>query len=133
MLWLEDIRQYIASLGMAEHTYIGKLDNKKQKSVGVYQRPSSGAPHIALGGDGCTTYDIRPISLLLHWTRDPVETEETAWKLFEQLKQESSLTIGNTFIHCILLQVPEPQSIGTDDGGVYEYVIWLDFIYRKEE
>lgn len=133
MLRLEDIRQYIAGLGIAEHTYIGKLDNKKQKSIGVYQRLSSGTPHIALGGYGCTTYDIRPVSLLLHWTKDPVETEEAAYQLFEQLKQESSLMIGQTPIHCLLLQVPEPQNVGTDDNGVYESVIWLDFIYGKEE
>lgn len=133
MLRLEDIRQYIAGLGIAEHTYIGKLDNKKQKSIGVYQRPGTGTPHIALGGYDCTTYDIRPISLLIHWTREPMETEEVAYQLFEHLKQESSLTIGNTFIHCILLQVPEPQSVGTDDSGVYEYVIWLDFIYSNME
>ena len=39
MLKLTEIRQWIASLGIAEdqHVYIGKLDNKQQKSIGVYQ------------------------------------------------------------------------------------------------
>ena len=132
MLRLEDIREYVAGMGIAEHTYIGKLDNKKQKSIGVYQRSSSGAPRIALGGYDCATYETRPISLLVHWNKNPVESEEAAWKVWEQLKQETSLMIGNTPIRCLMLQVPEPQNVGTDDAGVYEYVIWLDFICGKE-
>jgi hypothetical protein len=50
MLKLTEIRQWIASLGIAEdqHVYIGKLDNKQQKSIGVYGRSGSGSPGIAL-------------------------------------------------------------------------------------
>ena len=44
-----------------------------------------------------------------------------------------SLAIGNTFVSGLILQVPEPVDVGTDDDGVYEYVIWLDLIYNKEE
>ena len=38
MLKTTDIREWIASLGIAEdeHVYMGKLDNKQQKSIGVY-------------------------------------------------------------------------------------------------
>ena len=37
MLKTTDIREWIASLGIAEdeHVYMGKLDNKQQKSIGV--------------------------------------------------------------------------------------------------
>ena len=47
MLTLPEIREWIVTLGIAEdeNVYIGKLDNKKQKSVGVYGRASSGPPH----------------------------------------------------------------------------------------
>ena len=94
MLKSTDVRAWIASLGIAEdqHVYIGKLDNKQQKSIGVYGRSSSGPPNIALGGLECTTYDTKPVSLM----------------------------------------VPEPQDVGTDDNGVYEYVIWLDLIYQRK-
>lgn len=49
MLKSTDVRAWIASLGIAEdqHVYIGKLDNKQQKSIGVYGRSSSGPPNIA--------------------------------------------------------------------------------------
>ena len=134
MLALKDIRQYISDLGIAadDNVYIGKLDNKKQKSIGVYSRPGSGQPNIALGGPDYTTFDTKQVSLLVHWNKSKDETETTACELFEKLRNASSLTIGDTHINYLRLMVPEPQDVGTDDNGVYEYVIWLDFIYQRK-
>lgn len=134
MLKSTDIREWIASMGIAEddNVYIGKLDNKQQKSIGVYNRSSSGPPNIALGGLDCTSYEVRPVSLLIHWNRSKPESESAAYELFEKLKNVSSLDIGDTHIHYIRLMVPEPQDVGTDDNGVFEYVIWLDFIYQRK-
>ena len=134
MLQLTEIRQWIASLGIAEdqHVYIGKLDNKQQKSIGVYGRSGSGSPDIALGGLECTTYDTKRLSLLVHWTTRKAESEVAAYELFEKLRNVSSLDIGDTHINYLRLMVPEPQDVGTDDGGVYEYVIWLDLIYERK-
>ena len=145
MLKTTDIREWIVFLGIAEdeHVYMGKLDNKQQKSIGVYSRSSSGPPNIALGGLDYTSYDVRPISLLVHWNRSKPESEEAAYtlfetmpifvyELFETIRNVSSLDIGDTHINYIRLMVPEPQDVGTDDNGVYEYVIWLDFIYQRK-
>ena len=113
MLKTTDIREWIASLGIAEdeHVYMGKLDNKQQKSIGVYSRSSSGPPNIALGGLDYTSYDVRPISLLVHWNRSKPESEAAAYKLFETIRNVSSLDIGDTHINCIRLMVPEPQDV----------------------
>lgn len=134
MLTINDIRSYIASLGIAadDNVYIGKMDGKKQNSIGVYSRPMSGSPNTALGGLDCTTYDTRPISLLVHWGKDKGAAEQAAYELFEKLRNVSSLTIGDTHINYLRLMVPEPQDVGTDDKGVYEYVIWLDFLYERK-
>ncbi len=134
MLRLTDIQDWIISLGIAQedHVYIGKLDNKQQKSIGIYGRSSSGSPDIALGGLACTSYDTRAVSLLVHWNRNKIESEETAYELFEKLRNISSLDIGDTHIHYLRLMVPEPQDVGADDNGVYEYVIWLDLIYQRK-
>ena len=134
MLKLTEIRQWIASLGIAEdqHVYIGKLDNKQQKSIGVYGRNGTGSPGIALGGLECTTYDTKRLSLLVHWTTRKAESEVAAYELFEKLRNVSNLDIGDTHIAYLRLMVPEPQDVGTDDGGVYEYVIWLDLIYERK-
>ena len=53
MLGIGDVRDYIAGLGIADNNnvYCGKLDNKKDKSIGVYnlnrQRPSQTALYPA--------------------------------------------------------------------------------------
>lgn len=134
MLSLKDIQQWISDFGVAadSNVYIGKMDNKKQKSIGVYSRPTSGNPNIALGGLDCTTYDTKSISLLVHWNKSKEESEEAACELFEKLRSITSLSIGETYIHYLRLMVPEPQDVGTDDSGIYEYVIWLDFLYERK-
>lgn len=134
MLSLNDIRQYISRLGIADdsNVYIGKLDNKKQKSIGAYDRKVDGPAKIALGGLSYTTYDSRPISLLVHWNKSVTESEEAAYALYEKLLNESSLKLGDTNVHFLVLQVPRPVSVGTDDNGVYEYVIWLDFVFQRK-
>lgn len=134
MLTLDDVRGYIAGLGIAEdrNVYIGKLNNKKDHSIGVYHRQGSGPPVITLGGGNYSSYDIRRISLLVHWDRDVQLSEQAAYKLYEQLKNASSLSIGDTPVNCVILQVPEPVDVGTDDMGVYEYVIWLDLVYQRK-
>lgn len=134
MLTISDIRQYISGFEIAadENVYMGKMDGKKQKSIGIYNRPTSGVPNIALGGLDCTTYDTKAVSLLIHWNKNKDETERTAYELFEKLRSTTGLSIGGTYIHYLRLMVPEPQDVGTDDGGVYEYVIWVDFIYNRE-
>jgi hypothetical protein len=134
MLTLNDIRGYIAGLGIADdkNVYIGKLNNKKDRSIGVYHRQGSGPPVMALGGYDHSSYDIRRISLLIHWDKDVRASEQAAYSLYEKLKNVSSLSIGDTPINCIILQVPEPVDVGTDDNGVYEYVIWLDFVYQRK-
>lgn len=134
MLTLDSIRNYIVSLGIADdgRVYIGKLNDKKDHSIGVYHRQGSGPPVMALGGYEYSSYDIRRISLLVHWDKDVQVSEQAAYKLYEKLKSESSLSIGDTHINCIMLQVPEPVDVGTDDKGVYEYVIWLDFVYQRK-
>lgn len=135
MLTLKDIRQYISDLGITvdDNVYIGKLDNKSLKSIGVYSRPTSGPANIAIGGLECTTYDTKSVSLLIHWNKIKDEAEKAAYDLFEKLRSVTSLSIGDTPINYLRLMVPEPQDVGTDDDGVYEYVIWLDFIYERNK
>lgn len=134
MLTLKEIRQYVSGLRVAadERVYIGKLDSKQEQSIGVYPRKGSGPPETALGGAGCTSYGVRRVSLLVHWNRSVSESEEAACILYEKLLNESSLMIGDTEVRFLILQVPEPVPVGTDDRGVFEFVIWLDFVYQRK-
>lgn len=129
---LREVREYIAGLGIAEneHVYIGRMDGKQQKSIGVYSRSGENAPHIPLGGRQNATYDTKRVSLLIHWTRNKEETEKVASDLFQKLLKQEGFQVGDTNILFLQVKMSEPQDISSDQDGVYEYVIWVDFIYE---
>lgn len=131
MITLSDVREWLKTLGEAEHYYIGKLDNKKDKSIGVYQLKRSAPPVTALGG--ASTYDIKSVSVLIHWTKNADETEKAAYNLFSKLLNIKDLTINNTQVYFLAVNVPEPIDVGTDDKGIYERVIEFDLYFKRSE
>lgn len=123
---LSELRGIIAALNLSDYTYMGNIDNKKDKSVGVYGRGSISAFKKALGGED--SYDTKEVSLLVHWNKSPSESEEAAYDLFNAVKN-----ITNADILFIKMINNEPVPIGTDKFGIYEYVIDFDVYYRLEE
>ena len=121
MIYLSDIRDWLKSVTSAEHYYIGKLDNKQDRSIGVYSLKQSGTPTRAIGGE--STYDTISVSLLIHYTDNARETEEFARRLYETLYGIKNI---------IELLTEEPVDVGTDDKGVYEQVIEVKFYYERK-
>lgn len=101
----------------------------------MYRRKGSGHPVMPWGALYSPATMSGRISLLVHWERDPVRSEAAAMALFERIRKESDkpdLEVGDTRIFLVSLQVPEPQDVGTDESGIYEYVIWLDLYYERK-
>ena len=129
---LSELRDWLAGLSPAEHHYIGRLDNKRQKSLGVYGRRRAGGPTVALGGMGLSSYGVRSVRLLLHWNENARETEAAARSLWDALLCAAHVELpGGGHIQCVRLLTPEPVAVGTDKGGVYEYVLDMDVYYRR--
>ncbi len=126
---LAHIRDWLKTFGIAEHYYIGKLDNKQDKSLGIYTLKGNGAPVTAIGTQ--STYDIIGVSLLLHWNNNANETEVTARTLYEKLRTIKNFKINDKQIYMIELLVPEPIDVGTDDKGIYERVIEMNLYYER--
>ena len=131
MLYLEDVRDYIASLGIAadSHVYMGKLDDKKEKSIGVYQLKQARLPTVSLGDTG--TYKVKPISLLVHWTKSARETEKAAWQLYELLSKAQNVTINDKTIIYIQMCQEEPVDVDMDQKRIYERVIEINIFYER--
>lgn len=129
MLLLADVKDWLKTIAEAEHFYTGKLDNKKEKSIGVYQRPSYSPKRYAFGG--AKKYDVKSVSVLIHWNKNSKETEIAAIKLFETLETQKQFKIKDTFVDYISMQVTEPADVGTDEKGIYERVIWFDIYYER--
>ena len=129
---LADVRDYVESLKLADHVYMGKMPDKQDKSIGVYNSKHQHAYSTAIGGPDLQSYGTKHVTLLVHWTRSPRETEEAAAALFEAVRKAREVTINNATIKFIQ-PLYEIQDVGTDDAGIYEMVIEAAVIYQKRK
>ena len=131
MLGLVDVKDWIKTIFEADHYYMGKLDNKKDKSIGIYQRKNPMPPRVCLGGINLASYEVKQVSILIHWNNDANDTEKASYELFEALLGCQRVTINNIDVPFINLVTNEPVDVGTDDKGIYERVIEMDIYYKK--
>lgn len=133
MIHLRDIRDYVATLGIANdgNCYCGKMTDKKEKSIGVYPLKNSPNSSIPLGGTKNSSYGVKAVSLLVHWNRSPTESEETAEALQEALISCRDETINGQTIKFIFVAYDEPIPVDTDENGIYEYVIECFVYYER--
>lgn len=133
MLGIGDVRDYIAGLGIADNTnvYCGKLDDKKNKSIGVYNNNKQRSVQMAVGGLNNSSYRIKSVSILVHWNTSVRDTEKTAEQLYNMLKDMNHITINDTKVFFTKMLVDEPVDVGTDDNGIFECVIELDIYYER--
>ena len=128
---LADVRDYVESLKLADHVYMGKMPDKQDKSIGVYNSKHQHAYSTAIGGSDLQSYGTKYVTLLVHWTRSPGETEDATTALFEAVRTAREVTINDATIKFIQ-PLYEIQDVGTDDAGIYEMVIEAAVIYQKE-
>lgn len=129
-MMLSDIRDYIASLGLADSVYIGPLPDKPEKTIGVYNSKHQHEYKVAVGGPQLESYGTKYVTLLLHWNKSQREAEKAGKALFEAVRRSRNTPANNETIK-FALPVYDLQDIGTDDSGVYEMVIEVAFIYEK--
>ena len=132
MITLAEVRDWIKTFNAANNYYIGKIDNKQENSIGIYQRKTIDGPRVAIGGRTLASYDVKSISILIHWNKNANETETRAQYLYNRLFEAESVVIGGTPIKMIALLQNESVDVGTDDNNVYERVIELDLYYERE-
>lgn len=128
---LADVRDYIASLNLTKEVYMGKLPDKPEQSIGVYNSKHQYPSHRTLGGPDWQGYGIKHVTLLVHWNKSPRDTEKAATTLFDAINIARDVKINETTIKFIQ-SLCDLQDIGTNDAGVYEYVIEAAVIYEKE-
>lgn len=129
-MMLSDVRDYIASLELADHVYMGKLPDKQDRSIGVYNSKHEHAYHTAIGGPSLESYGTKYVTLLVHWNKSPRDTEKAATALFEVVRAAREVTINEEKIKFIQ-PLYELQDVGTDDAGIYEMVIEAAVVYEK--
>lgn len=128
----EEVFAWIKTLSTrASNYYCGTLNNKKDKSFGVYQLKERRARDIAIGGQATTKTGSKGISILVHWTKSTRETEAIAAALYADLASASAPTIGSKKVNYINLLHDEPIDVGTDENGICERVIEFVIYYER--
>lgn len=131
-MMLSDIKDYISLLGLTEHVYMGKMDSKPDRSIGVYNNKRGQAYKTAIGGPSMSSYGTKQATILIHWSQSPRETERAAKELFEKLVSTSEVPVNDQKIKFIQPLTEEPVDVGTDDSGIYEMVIEAAVIYERK-
>lgn len=129
-MMLSDVRDYMESLKLADHVYMGTLPDKQEKSIGVYNSKHQQEYKTALGGPQLASYGKKYVTLLIHWNESPRESEKAAMAVFEAIETARNVTINEELIKFIQ-PLYEPQDIGKDDAGICEWVIEMAVIYEK--
>lgn len=133
MLYLSDVRDYVATLGLTleDHVYSGVIPDKKIESIGIYNQKRGNPARAVIGGRDNESYRIKAISILVHWSKSQRDTERKANELFDKLQECREVTINEKVIKFIKTTMGEPIDVGADDNGIYEMVIEVDFYYER--
>lgn len=103
---------------------IGKIDNNKEKAICFYNSKRSQGYVSCIGGIKNKSTDIKPITILLRYTKNQNDAEIKAQEIYDFLN-ERSFFIDEKRIF-VMMTYSEPITLGTDDNNVYEYSIELD-------
>lgn len=131
MLTCDDVLSLVESFNLAENYYIGKLDNKKDKSLGVYNGDKL-PNRVCLGGYENNLYDVQRFTILIHWNSNPNDTEIIANTLYEKLSLINDKNINNKYIYYISMLYNQSIDVSTDDNCIYERVIDIEIYSRKD-
>lgn len=107
------------------------VDGNAERFLGVYPGQSQGPAHIAIGGPACTSYNTFFARLLLRWGKSQPGAEAKAmalWGLFYGLTRAEM----DGAVVAYADPGSAPVHLGRGLDGVFEYVINLKLICKKE-
>lgn len=130
MLKLDDIADYIDAQNIGCNVQVGKLygqggNGENTNIIALYSAQSEA--HTALGG--LESYSHREVKILVHGGKNYSLSEQTAQNIYA-LFDNREINKGN--IKCIFQpKYSAPVSVGTDDYGIWEFVINVRIIHKE--
>lgn len=119
---LSEVKDYLKTIVDSPQWYTGKIDASKEQCIGVYGIKGK-SPNIAIGGLENTSYTTKAISILVHWSKNINNAEKKAQEIYDSLLCAKDAVIGGHRVIKFDMKTSEPISIGTDDNGIFEFVI----------
>ncbi len=130
MMTLAEVRDWLKTKISCPQWYIGQIDGNKEQCIGIYNTTGA-APRMAIGGLENTSTWVKAVSILVHWGKNANLAEQKAQEVFAALRGVTGAIIGGRRV--VMFQMPQagPVNVGTDDYGIYEYVINAYIIYER--
>ena len=107
----------------------GKVDNNKEKAICFYNSQRNSSYVGVFGGVKNKSTNIKPITILLRYTKNQNSAETMAQQIYDFFN-ERSFFINQKRIFTQMIY-SEPIDLGTDEKNVYEYSIELDFYEER--
>lgn len=117
--------EFKSSFSWEDAISIGKIDNNKEKAICFYNSKRNLAYDARIGGRKNKSTNIKPITILLRYTKNQDSAETMAQRIYD-FYCERSFFIDEKRIFVEMLY-NEPINLGTDDNNVYEYSFELNF------
>jgi hypothetical protein len=114
--------------------YSGRADTKQDEYLALYGLPSQDFSGISIGASSLTSYDVKVVKFILRYGRNSDTAEKKARELFNLFTPAfdgTNVTIGE---HRVILFKPastEPQPLGTDEKGNFEYSLDVTIFYER--
>lgn len=129
---LEQLKNWIAANAqVGEGIRIGSIDGNADRFIGIYPGTPSAVQRVCLGGPEQTTTGELAATLLVHWTQSVTQAMEKAQELWALFYARGSCVMDGAAV-CMTDPGGGPVPAGRDDRGVFEFVINLKIIYKKE-
>ena len=131
MMTLKDVKDWLSEQVTADVWKIGVYDASKGKIICV-RNLTSNRGMLAVGGLQNTSTAVKGISIVVHWNKNPDETERVAQSIHALFYGKQPVIGDYRAIKCDM-RSDEPISVGTDTNGIYEYVIETWLTYERKE
>jgi len=103
------------------YTIYNNFINDKQQCVGVYSRGDT-EDIIAIGGRHNSSYYIKPIQVIIHWSEDANESENVAngfWSILSDINTD----INGEHVKCFKMLTSSAIELGRDNNNICEFSI----------
>lgn len=101
----------------------GKIDKNREKAICFYDKRTQNYVGV-IGGNKNRSTTIKPITILLRYTKNQNDAEIMAQKIYDFFNERSFFIEEKRVFIQMLYE--SPISLGTDDNNVYEYSIEFD-------
>ena len=130
MITISDFKDWLKTKIDCPTWFTGGLRAPDEQAIVIYNGQAFINP-MAIGGIQNSSYKGKGIRILVHWTKNVMESESKAQEVYKALHGLTNVEVAGKKIVQVNMRDPEPVYLGVDDSGIFEYVIDLEIIHER--